>query len=173
MMNPKIQEAFNKQLNFELFSAYLYLSMSAHFEAESFKGMAAWMRTQAQEEVGHAMRFYKFINDRNGRVTLAQIEAPKTQWSSPLEAFEDSYKHECKVTSAINDEMNLAMSERDHAAHTFLEWLINEQVEEEATVLTIVDQLKLVGDKGMALFLIDQQLGQRKAAAAAAPAAAV
>jgi ferritin len=170
MMSPKVEAAFNKQLNFELFSSYLYLSMSAYFEAESFKGMAAWMRTQAQEEVGHGMRFYKFIIDRNGRVTLTQIEAPKTQWSSPLEAFEDAYKHECKVTAAINDEMNLSLSEKDHAAHTFLEWLINEQVEEEATVLTIVDQLKLVGDNGMALYLIDQELGKRNVAAAVAPA---
>ena len=170
MIGPKVQEAFNEQLNAELFSAYLYLSMSAHFEAASFKGMAAWMRLQAQEEVGHAMRFYKFINDRNGRVTLTQVEAPKTQWKSPLDVFEDAYKHECKITAAINDEMSLAFAEKDHAAHTFLEWLINEQVEEEATVSTIVDQLKLVGDNGMALFLIDQELGQRKPAASTATA---
>jgi ferritin len=171
MMNAKLQEAFNKQLNLEMYSAYLYLSMSAYFEGTSFKGMASWMRLQAQEEVGHAMRFYKFITDRGGRVTLAQIDAPKTQWKSPLEAFEDSYKHECKITGAINDEMILAMAEKDHAAHTFLEWLINEQVEEEATVSTIIDQLKLVGDNGMALFLIDQELSKRTPAPPAATSA--
>ncbi|MBN2579958.1 MAG: ferritin [Pirellulales bacterium] len=166
MLNPKIQEAFNKQINAELFSEYLYLSMAAYFEAEGFKGMAQWMRMQADEERMHALKFYDYIYDRNGRVTLTQIEAPKTQWNSPLDAFEDAYKHEQKVSGLINELSNLALSEKDHMAHQFLEWFAGEQVEEESAALTIVDQLKLVGDHGMALYMIDQQLGQRQPPAA-------
>ena len=165
MLNPKIQDAFNKQINAELFSSYLYLSMAGYFEAESFKGMAHWMRIQAAEENRHAMRFFDFINDRSGRVTLAQIEAPKTQWKSPLDAFQDAYNHELKISGLINDLMNLAAVEKDGAGHDFLEWFVREQVEEEAAAQLIVDQLKLVGDQGVGLYLIDQQLGQRTAAA--------
>jgi ferritin len=170
MLSPKVQEALSQQINAELFSEYLYLSMSAYFEAESFKGMAKWMRVQAGEEHTHAMKFYDFVNDRNGRVTLTQIEAPKTQWKSPLDAFEDAYKHEQKVSGLINDLSNLALAEKDHAAHNFLEWFVGEQVEEEANALMIVDQLKLVGDNGTGLYMIDQQLGQRGAAPSPAPA---
>ena len=170
MLSPKVLEALNKQINAELFSEYLYLSMSAHFEAESFKGMAKWMRVQAGEEHNHALKIYDFVNDRDGRVTLTQIEAPKTQWQSPLNAFEDAYKHEQKISGMINDLSNLALAEKDHAAHNFLEWFVGEQVEEESVALTIVDQLKLVGDAGMGLYMIDQQLGQRTASPSAAPA---
>jgi ferritin len=166
MLNPKIQEAFNKQINAELYSEYLYLSMSAYFEAESFKGMAHWMRMQADEERIHALKIYDFIHNRNGRVILTQIDAPKTQWNSPLDVFEDAYKHEQKISGLINDLANLSLGEKDHMAHQFLEWFSNEQVEEEAAALTIVDQLKLVGDHGVALYLLDQQLSQRQAAAA-------
>jgi ferritin len=168
MLNPKILEAFNKQINAELFSEYLYLSMAAYFEAESLKGMAHWMRMQADEERIHALKFYDFIHNRNGRVTLTPIDAPKTQWNSPLDVFEDTYQHEQKVSGLINDLSNLALQEKDHMAHQFLEWFANEQVEEEAAALTIVDQLKLVGDHGVALYLLDQQLGQRQPAAPAA-----
>jgi len=165
MLSPKIQDAFNKQINAELFSSYLYLSMAGYFEAESFKGMAHWMRIQAAEENRHAMRFFDFINDRSGRVTLAEIEAPKTQWKSPLDAFQDAHNHELKISGLINDLMNLAAVEKDGAGHDFLEWFVREQVEEEAAAQLIVDQLKLVGDHGVGLYLIDQQLGQRTAAA--------
>jgi ferritin len=172
MLSAKIQEALNKQINAESYSSYLYLSMSAYFEAESLKGMAHWMRVQAQEEHTHAMKLYDFVNDRGGRVLLTELAGPKTQWSDPLEAFEDAYKHELKVTGLINDLMNLAATEKDHAAHDFLEWFANEQVQEEADAKLIVDQLKLVGGQGLGLFMIDQQLGQRPAgAAASAPAA--
>jgi ferritin len=172
MLSPKIQEALNRQINAEAFSSYLYLSMSAYFEAESLKGMAHWMRVQADEEHEHAMKLYDFVNARDGRVTLTAIEGPKTQWSSPLEAFEDAYKHELKVTGLINDLMNLSATEKDHAAHDFLEWFANEQVQEEADAKLIVDQLKLVGGQGLGLFMIDQELGRRPAAgSAAAPAA--
>jgi ferritin len=163
MLNPKIQDAFNKQINAELFSSYLYLSMSAYFETENFRGMAHWMRVQAQEEQKHAMKFYSFIHQRNGRVTLVQVEGPKTQWNSPLDAFEDAYKHELKISGLINELVNLAVAEKDHAAQSFLQWFVNEQVEEEATALAIREELKLVGDHGVAMLMMDRQLGQRAA----------
>lgn len=168
MLNPEIQDAFNKQINAEFFSAYLYLSMAAHFEAQSLAGMANWMRVQAQEETGHAMKFFNFINERDGRVTLTQIESPKTEWKSTPEVFQDAYAHEQKITGMINDLSNLAANSKDHAAHNFLEWFVAEQVEEENTVRTIVDQLKLVGGDGVGQFILDGQLGQRTAAPAAA-----
>jgi ferritin len=163
MLSPKIQDALNKQINAELFSSYLYLSMAAHFEAEDLKGMAHWMRLQAGEENGHAMRIFDFINDRSGRVALSAIEAPKAAWKSPLEAFEDAYEHERKITGMINDLMNLVGAERDGAGHDFLEWFVREQVEEEASVQLIVSQLKLVGESGVGVYLLDQQLGGRAA----------
>ncbi len=168
MLNPEIQDALNKQLNAEYFSSYLYLSMAAHFEAQSLPGMANWMRMQAREETVHAMKFFDFINERDGRVILTEIEAPKTEWKSPLAAFQDAYEHEQKITGMINELSNLAGSSKDHAAHNFLEWFVAEQVEEENTVRTIVDQLKLVGDDGVGQFILDGQLGQRTAAPAAA-----
>ena len=163
MLSPKVQDALNKQINAELFSSYLYLSMSAYFEAEDLKGMAKWMRIQAGEENAHAMRIFDFINDRSGRVTLGQIEAPKAEWKSPLEAFEDAYKHEQKITGMINDLMNLVAVEKDGAGHDFLEWFCREQVEEEAQVQLIVSQLKLAGDNGLGRYMLDQQLGGRAA----------
>jgi ferritin len=164
MLSAKVQEALNKQINAELFSEYLYLSMSAYFEAKSFKGMAQWMRIQAGEEHGHAMKFFDFLNDRDGRVLLAQIEAPKTDWKSPLDVFQDALAHEQKVTALINDLSNLALAEKDHASHDFLEWFVKEQVEEESVARLIIDQLKLVGDNGTGLYMLDEKLGQRAAA---------
>jgi ferritin len=161
MMNPKIQGAFNEQLNAELFSSYLYLSMSAYFTSQNLKGMAHWMQMQAQEEHMHAMKFFDFINERGAKVALAHIDAPKTDWSSPLEAFEDTCKHESKVTGLINDLVDLSLSEKDHAANGFLQWFVTEQVEEEATAQEIRDKLKLVSDNPVALFMIDQELGRR------------
>jgi ferritin len=162
MLSQKVQDAFNKQINAELFSGYLYLSMAAYFEAKDLKGMANWMTIQAGEERAHAMRFYDFINDRGGRVLLTQIEAPKTEWKSPLEVFEDAYKHEIKITGMINELFTLVAIEKDGAGHDFLEWFCREQVEEEANAQLIVAQLKLVGDNGLGLYMLDQQLGQRK-----------
>lgn len=170
MLNAKMQEALNRQLNAELFSSYLYLSMAAYFEDKSLPGMANWMRVQATEENMHAMKFYDFINQRRGRVLLRAIDAPKTEWNSPLEAFEEALSHERKITAMIHELTNAALSEKDHAAANFLQWFVNEQVEEEANVSTIVDQLRLVGDNGVAIYMIDQRLGQRAPAAAEAPA---
>jgi len=168
MLTPKIEEALNEQLNRELFSSYLYLSMAAYFESQSFSGMAQWMRYQAQEENAHAMKFYDFIHERNGRVKLREIAEPKTEWNSPLNGFEEALDHERLISGCINDLADLASDEKDHATSTFLQWFINEQVEEEATVQAIIDKLHLVGDNGVALFMVDQELGQRTAAAAAA-----
>ncbi len=163
MLSTKVQDAFNKQINAELYSSYLYLSMAAYFESKDLKGMAHWMNIQANEEKAHAMRFYDFINDRSGRVTLAQIDAPKNEWKSPLEAFEDAYKHEIKITGMINELFTLVAIEKDGAGHDFLEWFCREQVEEEANAQLIVAQLKRVGDNGVGLYLLDQELGKRTA----------
>jgi ferritin len=163
MLSPKLQDAFNKQINAELYSSYLYLSMAAYFEAKDLKGMAHWMDIQANEEKAHAMRIFNWINDRSGRVTLTQIDAPKTEWKSPLEVFEEAYKHEVKITGMINELFTLVAIEKDGAGHDFLEWFCREQVEEEANAQLIVAQLKLVGDNGIGLYLLDQELGKRSA----------
>jgi ferritin len=159
-MNEKIQDAFNKQINAELYSAYLYLAMAAYFEDINLPGFASWMQCQAQEEVMHAMKFFHFINERGGRATMAPIDGPKNEWNSPLNAFEDAYAHEQKVTAMINDLVDLAMAEKDHAANNFLQWFVAEQVEEEATADGVVQKIKLAGDGG-GLFMVDKELGQR------------
>lgn len=166
-MNKKIEEAFNEQLNAELYSSYLYLSMANYFAAENLDGMAAWMRIQTDEERIHAMKFLDHINDRGGRVVLKQIDEPKIEWSDPLEAFQDAYNHECLISSKINALVDLASSENDHAASTFLQWFVTEQIEEEATALATVERLKKVGDSPVGLLMIDQQLGLRPPAAPA------
>jgi ferritin len=161
MISHQIQDAFNDQLNAELYSAYMYLSMSAYFESMNLKGFANWMRTQAQEEMLHAMKFYSFINDRGGRVVLSAIESPPVKWDSPLSAFEDAYRHEQKVTGLINNLVDLAIEEKDHSAGAFLQWFVTEQVEEEASADAVVQKLKLAGGQGAALFMIDAELATR------------
>jgi ferritin len=170
MLNEKIEKAFNKQINAELYSGYLYLSMSACFESLGLKGFANWMRVQAQEEQAHAMKFFAFVNDRGGQVLLDAIEKPPAEWTSPLAAFEAVYEHECKVSGLINDLVNLATGERDHASQAFLQWFVTEQVEEEASAAEIVDQLKMIGESGGALLMMDHKLGERVAAAASSEA---
>ena len=161
MLNPKIQEAFNKQINAELYSSYLYLSMSAYFESISLKGFANWMRVQAQEEVLHAMKFYTFVNERGGAVNLTAIDGPPVKWDSPLNTFEEVARHEQKVTGMINNLVDLAITERDHAANAFLQWFVTEQVEEEASADEVIQQLKLTGKEGGGLFMIDRELAAR------------
>jgi len=168
MLNAKIQEAFNKQINAELFSSYMYLSMAAYFESRSMPGLSNWMRVQAQEEVVHAMKFFDFINDRDGRVELAAIEGPPVQWDSPVHVFQHAYEHECKVSAMIHDLVRLAEAEKDPAAHTFLQWFVTEQIEEEASAQLMVDKLRLVGDNGAGLFMVDTEAGQRVFVAPAA-----
>lgn len=161
MINNKIQDALNKQINAELYSSYLYLSMSAYFQSINLNGFANWMRCQAQEELVHAMKFYNFINDRGGTVQLVSIEGPPIKWDSPLHAFQDAYAHEGKVTSLINGLVDMAAKQKDHASVTFLQWFVNEQVEEEASADGVVQQLKLAGDAGSGLFMIDRELASR------------
>ncbi len=161
MIGTKMQKALNGQVNAELYSAYLYLSMAAHFESTNFSGMANWMRIQVQEEQFHAMKLFNYILERGGKVTLGPIEAPPNDWDSPLAVFEATLKHEQKVTGLINDLVYLAREEKDNASEIFLQWFVNEQVEEEDNASTIVGQLELIKDSPEALFMMDKDLSQR------------
>ncbi len=161
MLNKKIEEALNAQLNAELYSSYLYLSMAAYFQSINLNGFANWMRVQAQEELVHGMKFYDFIHERGGRVILKEIEKPPSEWDSPLSAFEHTYQHEQKVTNLINNLVNLALEEKDHATNIFLQWFVTEQVEEEASAQEVVQKIKLVNKSPGGLFMIDRELGQR------------
>lgn len=165
-MNKKIEAAFNAHLNAEFYSSYLYLSMANYFAHANLPGMAAWMRVQAGEEDMHAKKFIDFIIDRDGRVVLEQIDKPKTDWSGPLEAFQNAYDHECLISGKINELVDLSLAETDHMANSFLQWFVSEQVEEEATVQGIVEKLKMIGDNSMGILMIDEQLGQRTPTAA-------
>ncbi|MEM0492496.1 MAG: ferritin [Candidatus Thermoplasmatota archaeon] len=162
MMKAKIENTLNKQINAELYSAYLYLSMSAYFESINLSGFAHWMRVQAKEEVGHAMRIYDHVVERLGRVNLSGIANPPASWKSPLNAFEDAYKHEQKVTRMIHDLVDLARQEKDHATESMLQWFIDEQVEEENQTDVIVQKLRLIKDNTNGLFMLDHELGKRK-----------
>jgi ferritin len=162
MLNAAVQDAMNQQVNAELYSAYLYLSMAADFEEGNLRGMGHWMQVQAKEEAGHAMKFFKYIAERGGRVTLTSIAAPPTKWKSPQVVFEEVYKHECHVSSLINKLVELAEAEKDHASAVFLQWFISEQVEEEANASEILHQLKMVGDSKQGLFMLDRHLAQRQ-----------
>ncbi|HOW27166.1 MAG TPA: ferritin [Elusimicrobiota bacterium] len=161
MLNKRIQDELNKQINEELASAYIYLSMAAYFESKNLKGMANWMRVQTKEERDHAMKFFEFIHERGGRVQLADISAPKTDWKSPLAAFEDAHKHEIHITGRINGLLELARKEKDSAAEIFLHWFVTEQVEEEANATEIVEKLKMIGDSSGGLLYLDKELGKR------------
>jgi ferritin len=161
MLKEKMQDAINEQINAEMYSAYLYLSMKSYFQSISLGGFTTWMQAQVQEELMHSMKLYDFVAERGGRVFLKTIEKPKFDWESPLAAFEEILKHEQLVSSLINDLMDLAIEEKDHATQIFLQWFVSEQVEEEATVGEIVDKLKLIEDNNSGLFLLDAELGKR------------
>ena len=161
MISKKMQDALNGQINAELYSAYLYLSMEAYFQSQNLAGFANWMRVQTQEELMHAMKIYDFVNERAGRVLLKSIAQPPTEWESSLAVFEAVYKHEQKVTGLINDLVNLAVDEKDHATNSFLQWFVNEQVEEEDSAGKVLGQLKLVKDSPQAVFMMDKEMGLR------------
>jgi ferritin len=163
MLSDKMEKALNGQVNAELYSSYLYLSMNAYFKSVNLDGFANWMYAQAQEELMHAMKLYDFINQRGGRTLLAAIEAPPDQWDSPLAVFEDTLKHEKKVTGLINGLVDIAMEERDHATQIFLQWFVTEQIEEEESVGNVLEQLKLLGDAKQGLFMMDRELATRQA----------
>ena len=156
-----MEKALNEQVNAELFSAYLYLSMEAYFKSLNLDGFANWMRVQTQEEITHAMKIYEFIDERGGRIILKAIDGPDTEWDSPLAVFEAVYKHEQKVTGLINNLVNLAIEEKDHATNTFLQWFVNEQVEEESSADQMVQQLKMMDNAPGGMFMLDRELGQR------------
>lgn len=161
MLTVKMQNTLNDQINAEIWSAYLYLSMSAYFEDKGLPGFANWMRVQADEENMHAMKIFDYINERSGRVILKPIADVQTEWMSTLDAFEDTLKHEQHVTSLINNLMDIAIEEKDHATQSFLKWFIDEQVEEEASVNEILDQLRLVEGTGNGLFMLDREMKTR------------
>ncbi len=161
MINAKMQEAINQQINAELASGYLYLSMSAYFESTNLLGFANWMRVQAQEELMHAMKFYDYLNQRGGRVDLRAVAGPVVSWDSPLHAFEETLVHEIKVTGLINQLVDLSRELSDHATHNFLQWFVAEQVEEEASADEVIQRLKLVGKDGAGLFMLDRELAAR------------
>jgi ferritin len=162
MISKKMEKALNKQINAEFYSSYLYLAMAADCEAKNLNGFANWMKVQAQEEWGHGMKMYKYINEQQNRVTLAAIEGPKTEWASALEMFETTSKHEQHVTKLIHDLVTQAIEEKDYATQAFLQWFVNEQVEEEANAAAIVAQLKMIGDSPQGLLMLDHALAQRK-----------
>jgi ferritin len=163
MLPEAVQDAINEQIKHELYSAYLYLAMSAHFEAVSLSGFAKWTRMQAEEETEHAMKLFDYLNDRGGRVVLQAIDQPPVEWGSPLEIFQAVLGHEQKVTGLINSLYEVALKENDYATQVMLHWFIDEQVEEEKSAGEIVDQLKMVEDRQTAIIHIDRQVGERQA----------
>ncbi len=162
VVNQKVQDAINDQIGKELYSAYLYLAMSAHLEAQSLPGFAAWMRVQAKEETSHAMKLFTYLNDRGGRVILQGIPTPPVEYGTPLSIFQQAYGHEQEVTASIHALYALAGQENDYATQAMLTWFVNEQVEEEKTASEIVAQLEMVGESRGSLLYLDKQLGKRE-----------
>jgi ferritin len=161
MLSPKIEKALNDQINAEMFSAYLYLSMVAYFQEKNLSGFAQWMTVQNEEETFHAMKFFRYVSERGGRVTLDAIEKPQFEWESPLAAMEAALSHEGYITGRINDLVNLALEEKDHATASFLRWFVDEQVEEEDNVNEVVQKLRMVGSDGGGLFMMDRDMATR------------
>ncbi len=163
MISKKIQDAINAQINAEMYSSYLYLSMSAFAMSANFKGFAHWFKVQANEETKHAMKLYDHLLDRGGKVELAPIKQPPTHFQNLLDAFEQTYEHEKKVTGLINKLYETAKKENDYAAQVMLQWFINEQVEEEASSCEILQKLQLLGEKATgSLLYIDKELKKRE-----------
>ena len=160
-INKKVEDAINKQINAELYSAYLYLGMSSKCVETNLKGIANWLYVQAQEEMTHAMKFYRFVLDRGGHPVMPAIEGVRTDWGSPLEMFEAAYEHEKKVSAMINAIMDVAIAERDHATASMLNWFVDEQVEEEANSSEIAEKLKLIGASKDGLLMLDKELSTR------------
>lgn len=160
-MNKKIEAAINEQINAEIFSAYLYLSMAAYFDGKGLAGFANWMKKQYEEEMFHAMKFYDYVYERGGSVVMKAIAAPETKFKSPLQVFESALAHEKVVTGLINGLYELSLKEKDYASQSFLKWYIDEQVEEEGNASEIIDKIKLAGKDGPGIFMLDKELGTR------------
>ncbi|BDV42362.1 ferritin [Geotalea uraniireducens] len=173
MLSKKMSSALNKHLNIELYSAQLYLSMSSYANSIGLKGAANWFMVQYQEEMVHFMKFYMYLNSQGECVSLGPVEAPPNNFPSLLGMFEATLKHETFITSCINELSELAVKEKDHASRIFLQWFVTEQIEEEENDREIIGKLKLVGDNGYGLLLLDNELGTRvfTPPAAAAPGA--
>ncbi len=161
MINEKIRKAFNEQIQHELYSAYLYLSMVSYMHDTGLDGMAEWLRCQTLEEQVHAMKFFDHIVERGGKVDLLAIKKPPLKWKSPLEAFEAAYAHEQFITGKINDLLKLANREKDFASYSLLQWFVDEQVEEEASASKVAQELAMIGKSGNGLLMIDRELGRR------------
>jgi ferritin len=169
-MNPKIENALNQQIHAEFFSFYLYLSVAAYFTANHLDGFSHWMQIQAQEELGHAMKLFDFVNERGGSVELLPLDGPTREWASPSAAVETVLKHERAISARINSLVDLATAENDHATTVMLHWYVNEQVEEEATADTLFHQVKMVESSPHGLLMIDRELAGRPAPASASAA---
>jgi ferritin len=163
MISKKLEGALNKQINEEIFSAYLYLSMSAYFLSLNLNGFAAWMKAQAKEEMSHAMKLFDFLNEMEGRVALLAVKEPEKTWKSPLAAFTAAHRHEQYISGRINGLYRLALAENCYPMQIMLQWFIKEQVEEEATAAGIVHQLSQIKDSTQGLWMIDRELGARQA----------
>ena len=162
MLSQKMEENLNKQINAEMYSAYLYLAMSSYFEEQNLPGFANWLYIQAQEEMTHAMKIYRYINDRGGKVALYPIDGPPDSWENPIQVAEEVFAHEQKVTEMIYKLVNMAKEEKDHSTDNMLQWFVSEQVEEEKNADELVRQLKIVNGEGQGLLMLDRELGQRQ-----------
>ncbi|MGI6478222.1 MAG: ferritin [Salinivirgaceae bacterium] len=162
MISSKLESAINEQINAELWSGYMYLSMSAYFEEKGLTGFAKWMRLQAEEEKDHAYKFFDYVNERGARVILKPIAKVPTTWKNPLDVMKETLNHEKHVTSLIYKLMDLAIAEKDYATQSFLNWFIDEQVEEEASASDIVTRLEMISDSKNGLFMLDRELGSRE-----------
>ena len=161
MIGERMQKAINEQIQAELGSAYIYLSMAAYFHDKGLDGMAHWMRAQTQEEMVHAMKFYDHLVERDGVVELLEIEKPQKEWESPLDAFQAAYKHEQYITARINNLVKIAAEENDNASAIMLQWFVTEQVEEEANASKVMHDLEIAGDSGHAILMLDRELATR------------
>ncbi|KAF2961025.1 ferritin [Fervidobacterium sp. 2310opik-2] len=162
MISERVLKALNEQVGKEIFSSYLYLSMATYFDSIDLLGFGKWMKVQAREELGHAMKIYEFIYERGGRVELPAIEKPQSNWESPLKAFEAAYNHERFITESINKIYSLAKEENDYATQEFLNWFVKEQVEEEAQTELILKKLQKLQDSPTALYMLDKEAGSRE-----------
>lgn len=161
MITKKMSDAINAQINAELYSSYLYLSMSAWFSSTGLPGFSSWMRAQAKEEDFHAQKMFDYLLERGGKIELQAIDKPEIEWESPLNVIEAVAEHEAKVTGLINELVNCALDERDHASNIFLQWFVSEQVEEEASVGEVLDRMKLVGNDSAGMFAMDMEMSKR------------
>ncbi len=162
MFKETLQNAINEQIVREMYSSNLYLSMAAYYATINLNGFANWMRIQAEEELTHALKFFDYVLDRGGKVTIGAIPAPSIEWNDPIQPFVDALDHEKKVTAWINELVDLAHQEKDYASISFFNWFVDEQVEEEKTTTEIVERLKLAGDSKASLFFLDSQLMNRQ-----------